>query len=83
MEGLMPEHWRMGDAYSYVDGLEPKEAAFEFVRRNPEYRAVYAGYRFIIDGVTTLFAQHWGCVVDPDLRADHAPTALLFTTELP
>ncbi len=78
----MREGWGTGEAYSYVDGLEPKEAAFEFVRRNPEYRAVYAGYRFIIDGVTTLLAQHWGCVVDPDLRADRAPIAFLFTTEL-
>jgi hypothetical protein len=79
MEGLMPEHWRMGDAYSYFDGLQPKETAWEFVRRNPEYRAIYPVYRFI----ATLFAQRWACVVDPDLRADHAPIALLFTTELP
>jgi hypothetical protein len=80
MEGLMAEHWRMGEAYSYFDGLQPKETAWEFVRRNPEYRTVY---RFIVGGFATLFAQRWGCVVDPDLRADHAPIASLFTTELP
>jgi transcriptional regulator len=83
MEGLMPEHWGMGDAYSYIDDLGPKAAAWEFVRRNPEYRAVYTVYRFIIGGFATLFAQRWGCSVDPDLRADHAPIASLFTTELP
>jgi hypothetical protein len=83
MEELMLEDWGVGNAYSYLDGLQPKEAAFEFVRRNPEYRAVYAGYRFIVNGVATLLAQRWGCVVDPDLRGDHAPIAFLFTTELP
>ena len=79
----MPEHWRIGDAYSYFDGLQPKEAAWEFVRRNPEYKAVYVAYRFITGGFATLFAQRWSCVVDPDLRADQAPIAWLFTTELP
>jgi Family of unknown function (DUF6499) len=80
MEGSMPEHWGVGDAYSYLDDLESKAAAWEFVRRNPEYRVVY---RFIVGGFATLFAQRWGCVVDPDLRADHAPIDLLFTAELP
>jgi Family of unknown function (DUF6499) len=65
----MREGWGMGEAYSYVDGLEPKEAGWEFFRRNPEYRSVY---RFIVGGFATLFAQRWNCVVDPDLRADHA-----------
>jgi hypothetical protein len=76
----MAEDWGMGNTYSYVDALEPKEAAWEFFRRNPEYRSVY---RFIVGGFATLFAQRWGCVIDPDLRADHAPIAFLFTTELP
>ena len=76
----MPEHWGMDDAYSYIDDLGPKAAAWEFARRNPEYRATY---RFIVGGFATLFAQRWSCVVDPDLRADQAPIAWLFTTELP
>jgi Family of unknown function (DUF6499) len=80
MEGLMAEDWGMGNTCSYFDGLQPKEAAWEFVRRNPEYRTVY---RFIVGGFATLFPQRWACVIDPDLRADHAPIALLFTTELP
>jgi hypothetical protein len=76
----MQEDWRTSSAYSYLDGLRPPAIAWEFMRRNPDYRAAY---RFIVAGLAALFAQRWGCVVDPDLRADHAPVAWLLTSEQP
>jgi Family of unknown function (DUF6499) len=75
----MREEWSLAETYSYLDNLGSKALAWEFVRRNSDYRAAY---RFIVGGFATLFAQRWGCVIDPDLRADQAPIEWLFTTEL-
>ena len=72
------EKWHLADAYGYLDDLGSKAYAWEFLRRNSDYRVAY---RFIAAGVMALFAQHWSCVVDPDLRADSAPVAWLFTSE--
>jgi hypothetical protein len=74
----MQEDWRIGSTYSYLDGLDPVAIGWEFMRRNAEYRAAY---RSIVSGIAAPFARRWGCVVDPDLRADHARVAWLLTTE--
>jgi hypothetical protein len=33
--------WRSATAYAYLDNLSPSELAWEFLRRNPDYRSDY------------------------------------------
>lgn len=39
--------WRIEADYNYCDQLNPEQAAFEFLRRNPDYNAAY---RKLADG---------------------------------
>jgi hypothetical protein len=55
------ENWQSAEAYAYIDDLGPLAYAWEFLRRNPDYR-----------GEAALFAKRWGFVANPDQRADHA-----------
>jgi hypothetical protein len=64
----MREDWRLATAYSYLDGLGSKAFAWEFLRRNSEYRAAYRSISSAEDAA--LVAQRWGWAADPDLRAD-------------
>ena len=32
------ESWRSETAYNYIDNLNPGDLAWEFLRRNPDYR---------------------------------------------
>jgi hypothetical protein len=75
----MQEDWRTSSTYSYLDDLPPPLIGWEFMRRNSDYRALY---RSIVTGTAAFVAQRWGCVIDPDLRADHARVASLLSIEL-
>lgn len=35
------ESWRSETAYNYIDNLTPGDLAWEFLRRNPDYRKAY------------------------------------------
>ncbi|WP_456857784.1 transcriptional regulator domain-containing protein [Bradyrhizobium sp. USDA 4515] len=57
------ENWRSESAYDYIDDLTPSELAWEFLRRNPDYRNSY--YTLLSSGRLTEetareFAQQWG-----------------------
>jgi Proteobacterial transcriptional regulator-like domain len=67
----MRENWRMGAAYTYLDNLGSMAFAWEFLRRNSDYRADFKSITSEDDA--TLVIQRWGCATDPDLRADYAP----------
>ncbi|MGV1806419.1 transcriptional regulator domain-containing protein [Rhizobium rhizogenes] len=61
----MPEkgRWRISTAYDYVDDLDPPDLAWEFLRRNPEYRKDFARLTaedHHEDAVSTAFAEKWG-----------------------
>jgi len=64
----MQENWRLATAYSYLDVHGSRAFAWEFLRRNSDYRAAYRAIRSKDDA--SLVAQRWGCAADPDLRAD-------------
>ena len=56
-------NWRSASAYDYVDDLAPGELAWEFLRRNPDYKQSY--YALLASGRLTEvmaeeFAQQWG-----------------------
>ncbi|WP_439575397.1 transcriptional regulator domain-containing protein [Phreatobacter sp.] len=57
------ESWRSEAAYDYIDKLTPGDLAWEFLRRNPEYRKSYqellANGRLTED-VSREFAEQWG-----------------------
>lgn len=36
---MVSEDWRSPAAYAYLTGLDAADLAFEFLRRNPDYRA--------------------------------------------
>ncbi|MDF3811239.1 DUF6499 domain-containing protein (plasmid) [Rhodopseudomonas sp. BAL398] len=55
--------WRSEAAYDYIDQLTPSDLAWEFLRRNPEYRSSYA--QLVATGqispeAAAAFARHWG-----------------------
>lgn len=67
------ESWRSETAYDYIDKLTPGDLAWEFLRRNPDYRksyedAVAAGR--LTEDVAREFAQKWG------LRFPRGPSQL-------
>ena len=57
------ENWRSEAAYDYIDNLSPGDLAWEFLRRNPDYRKAYrdlvASGR-LTEEVAQEFANQWG-----------------------
>src|SRR3546814_12813204 len=61
----MPQEsdWRSGAAYDYIDQLNTSDLAWEFLRRNREYRESYyeLARRGRLNGEQARsFAEHWG-----------------------
>lgn len=57
------ETWRSETAYEYIDTLTPSELAWEFLRRNPDYRTAFQRLLStgrLTDDAATAFAQQWG-----------------------
>ncbi|WP_427144821.1 transcriptional regulator domain-containing protein [Rhizobium pisi] len=57
------ESWRSESAYDYIDTLTTSELAWEFLRRNPDYRSAFQALRSSgrwSDEIATAFAQQWG-----------------------
>ena len=57
------ESWRSETAYDYIDNLNPGDLAWEFLRRNPDYRKAYqdlvSSGRLSIE-TAEEFANLWG-----------------------
>src|SRR3546814_18721008 len=61
----MPQEsdWRSGAAYDYIDQLNTSDLAWEFLRRNRDYRESYyeLARRGRLNGdQARSFAEHWG-----------------------
>lgn len=57
------ESWRSEAAYDYIDKLTPGDLAWEFLRRNPEYKKSYqelVAIGRLTEDVTRKFAEQWG-----------------------
>jgi hypothetical protein len=57
------ESWRSEVAYDYIDKLNPGDLAWEFLRRNPEYKKSYrelVAIERLSEGVARDFAEQWG-----------------------
>lgn len=57
------ESWRSEAAYDYIDQLTTSELAWEFLRRNPDYRTSFQELLSsgrLSDETATAFAQQWG-----------------------
>jgi len=79
---LVESCWRAADTYTYLDDLGSTSFAWEFLRRNPGYRAAYEsiiGNSDVTPEMSERIAQEWGLqfAVAPDLRADRAPVVWL------
>lgn len=62
---MMPEQgtWRISTAYDYVNELDPPDLAWEFLRRNPEYRQDYQRLKdggLEEDKVEVVLSNKWG-----------------------
>ena len=64
--------WRIDTDYDYIDKLTPEQAAFEFLRRNPDYDAAYRDLPTEPDGgsspATTSFAARLGVTISRPIR---------------
>jgi hypothetical protein len=79
---LCESNWLNADAYAYLNSLGSSAFAWEFLRRNPGYRAAYEsiiGNSGVTPEISERTAQEWGLqfLVAPDLRADRAPLVWL------
>lgn len=57
------ENWRSDTAYEYVDKLTANDLAWEFLRRNPEYRTAFQALVSsgrLTDEAAKIFARQWG-----------------------
>jgi hypothetical protein len=57
------ESWRSEAAYEYIDTLAPGDLAWEFLRRNPDYRNAYqqlVSIGRLTEEVAQRFAEQWG-----------------------
>ena len=68
--------WRSESAYEYVDELDPAEIAWEFLRRNSEYREDFlrASTGALSPAGRAAFASKWGlpfCAGSRTQRARH------------
>ena len=73
--------WRNDADYDYLDGLTPEETAFEFLRRNPDYRESFEAMSRAVAagdaGEAERLAASWGlrCRSGPEFAgrsgADH------------
>ncbi|MFC5373834.1 transcriptional regulator domain-containing protein [Brevundimonas faecalis] len=67
------ESWRSEAAYDYIDALTPGDLAWEFLRRNPDYRKSYSelvAVGRLTESTAREFAAKWG------LRFRRRPTQL-------
>lgn len=70
----MTADWRSPESYAYMTNLMPREVAWEFLRRNPIYRAEYEKSRRLEGDEADKFAHRWGLRfgVDPEIIAGEA-----------
>lgn len=57
------ESWRSETAYDYIEKLTPGDLAWEFLRRNPDYRKSYQELLDVgrlTEDVAREFAEQWG-----------------------
>ena len=57
------ESWRSEAAYDYIDQLTTSDLAWEFLRRNPDYRIAYQellSSERLSDETARSFAEQWG-----------------------
>lgn len=57
------ESWRSEAAYDYIDKLTPGDLAWEFLRRNPEYRKSYqelVSIGRLTEDIAREFTEQWG-----------------------
>ena len=57
------EDWRSEAAYDYIDKLTPGDLAWEFLRRNPDYRNAYrdlVATGRLTEAIAQEFAERWG-----------------------
>lgn len=57
---MSKENWRSRSAYEYATDMEPQGLAWEFLRRNADYRAAYEAAAGQTDPLTASVAEHWG-----------------------
>jgi len=64
-------NWRIAESYSYIFELAPQEIAWEFLRRNPDYRLCVNAAVQSADDDTDSLAKRWGLrfLADPALNA--------------
>ena len=57
----MPDFdWRSPEAYSKLQNVDPTGLAWEYLRRNPEYRKTYRALEKPLDAAPAEFRQKWG-----------------------
>ena len=57
---MSKENWRSRSAYEYATDMEPQGLAWEFLRRNADYRAAYEAAAGQTGPLTASVAERYG-----------------------
>jgi hypothetical protein len=88
MSAGSPDACPAAASYRYLDGAAPADLAWEWLRRNPDYRrvppesVVTAGDVTILDPAPAHCTARWGCLNMPDARQPWLEAPLLWSAEV-
>lgn len=78
---MSKESWRSSDAHHHTVVLDPSELAWEFLRRNPDYCALFAAHSKTTDRKADNSAKGWGLRFLADPKKGAHETAVYWHPE--
>lgn len=79
--------WPAADSYRYLDGAGPADLAWEWLRRDPEYRRFaherttpLAGTISFVDAAPPVCTARWGCLNQPDPSQSWRDVSILWSS---
>lgn len=88
MSAAQPDAWPAAASYRYLDDAGAADLAWEWLRRDPDYRkraaqsASPANHTAILDPAPTQCAARWGCLNMPDANRGWTDAPLLWSAEV-
>lgn len=89
MPGSPPRAWPSSEAYRYLHSATRADLAWEWLRRDPDYRRLApsawqqaAGGVAIIEAAAPKCAERWGCLHVPDVDLRFTDTPILWSAEI-
>ncbi len=89
MPSAPPRGWPSDAPYRYLDGASPAEIAWEWLRRDPDYRSLTPAFIDQMDGdlrialaASAAVRERWGCLNAPSPGATWAERPVLWSSSI-